>query len=106
MDWEIDWLKMTLKERVKGWFKKKDAIQGFTTWEKDPVVITSVEISERELSAELDTLVDKDAVEGKEYVANLEDIIAEFNIDVPDKKAIWGGKETIAFKKWKNDHNF
>lgn len=100
---------MTLKERILGWFKKKkliDKIFKKISQSSDDNTYDNLDQEEWNNSSGVYTYIDKDAVEGKVVEPNLEDLISEFNADVPGKKAIWGGKETIAFKKWKAENNW
>ena len=99
---------MTLKERISSWFKKKPnkQCQVFVEFDNpETVIFADLEEELEDDDEEIVLYIDKDAVEGKIVEPNLEDMIAQFNQDVPDKKAIWGGKETKAFIKWKEDNN-
>ena len=119
---------MTLKDRILSWFRKEeltkkefeeinrsldeDDIQNLVLFDDDeedfeedleydwgaPIISSGKDIGSK--------YIDKDTVEGKRVKPNLEDLISGFKEDVPDKRAIWGGKETIAFKKWKAENNW
>lgn len=103
---------MTLKDRILSWFNKENDIQELVLFDKDEEYSEEDFEEELKLWDDIPTLdigskyIDKDAVEGKKVIPNLEELIAGFKDDVPGKKAIWGGKETIAFKKWKADNNW
>jgi hypothetical protein len=114
---------MTIKEKIKGLFKKSTKIQPFVKFDKKEITLKDLEEEfldefEEELklwasaddgfslsstsikSKHMDPVVPQEPVESKSS-----DLYERFKSENPGKKALYGGKETKAFLKWKEDNN-
>ena len=95
---------MPLKDRIFGFFKKSkitpEEQKNYTEIMKEANKPTS------QLSSKYTEKYTDPITLEKPKIALDSSLYKRFEIEVPGKKAIWGGKETKAFLKWKEDNNF